>query len=252
MSEPTLAECQRRLEQRRREVKITVSGASGNVVKAGDVRVSCFGGPLRDGPGVCEPSEADIEARQQARQVVISGALAASNVPLRHANREPLDRSGPWNVAYERILGKLGTGFTIVLAGLRGNGKTQLGVELIRQFILTERRGSALFSTATQFFMAIKAGYDGQGKPEAKVLAQYRRPRLLVIDELAQRRESEWERLLLYELLNHRYNDLTDTLLISNQDVRQAELSLGPAIVSRLRETGGIIQADWASYREKV
>ena len=57
---------------------------------------------------------------------------------------------------------------------------------------------------------------------------------------------------MLYELLNHRYNDLTDTLLISNQDVRQAELSLGPAIVSRLRETGGIIQADWASYREKV
>lgn len=42
---------------------------------------------------------------------------------------------------------------------------------------------------------------------------------------------------------------MSDTLIISNQDVSALTASLGPSTVSRMRETGGVIECDWESYR---
>lgn len=98
--------------------------------------------------------------------------------------------------------------------------------------------------------MEIKAAYQSADRSEKDVLAEFTRPLLLVMDEIGQRSDSDWENRLLFEFLNRRYHSLKDTLLISNQTVDGFTKSLGPSLISRMQETGGLIECDWPSYRK--
>ena len=173
--------------------------------------------------------------------------MTVSCAPKRQRDNTNLDRTGEWEKTRATVAAKLGSGFIIALVGTRGCGKTQIGVELIRQLSQDFKRSK--FCSAMEFFMRIKAGYRDDGDPEEKVIAEFAKPALLVIDEIGQRSENDWENRLLYELINRRYNAVLDTLVISNQEVGQLEASIGPSLVSRMRETGGVVECNWQSYR---
>ena len=204
-----------------------------------------------------KPLPPEEEARRQAqreRERAESSAhrlrelMAEARAPKRQlANRE-LDRSGPWGEKYVKILGMLGTGFIVALIRHRGNGKTQMAVELIRHNAEQSKR--SLYATATEFFMDVKATYRTDAREsERDVLNRYGKPALLVLDEIGRRGETDWEDRLLFELVDRRYRDVKDTLLLSNQDGAQFETAVGAAITSRLNETGGIVECDWESFR---
>ena len=123
-----------------------------------------------------------------------------------------------------------------------------MGVELIRSNAYDLR--SSLFCTATEFFMDVKSAYRDQTKnTEADIIKHFGRPSLLVIDELGKRGDTEWENRMLYELINRRYMDMKDTLLVSNLAVEIIGEALGDSLNSRMRETGGILDCNWASFR---
>jgi hypothetical protein len=178
----------------------------------------------------------------------IMGILSDSRAPKRQLYHSNLDRNGEWAIAEKRITGKLGSGCLIALVGNRGCGKTQLAVEAIR--FCANKGKRARYCTATEFFMEVKATYGNESRSEKNVLDEFSRPLLLVIDEVGQRSESEWENRLLFELLNRRYNALKDTLLISNQTSDEFSKSMGPSLVSRMVETGGLIECRWPTYRK--
>ena len=159
------------------------------------------------------------------------------------------DWSGLWGVTAEKVKAKLGTGFLIALHGRNGNGKTQMAVEMMR-YQTGERMKSARFTTSTEFFMAVKATYKPDAtRDEASLVADFCKPSLLVVDEVEKRGASEWENNLLFHLFNRRYNDMKDTLIISNLIRAELDTHLGPSLVSRLNETGGMIHCDWPSRR---
>lgn len=173
----------------------------------------------------------------------------SAHCPKRHTKTVELDRTGPWAEREKALAARLGTGFLIGMVGTRGCGKTQLAVELIRQRTASINR--ALYCTAMEFFMDIKAGYGSKSSTSEKdIIEKYTRPELLVIDEMGKRGDTEWENRLLYELINRRYNEVDDTLILSNQETADFEAALGPSIVSRMRETGGIIECNWETYRK--
>lgn len=186
-------------------------------------------------------------ADARERKGKVASLRADWNAPLRHASFTP-EVTGPWGDAFRKLSNRLGSGFLVALIGTRGNGKTQIGVELMK--VSTDNLKSALFTTATGFFMAVKATYrrDAQ-ETEAGVLKVYCKPSLLVIDEAARRAETGWENNLLFELLNQRYNGMTDTIMICNMGRADFEQSLGASLVSRMNETGGIIDCNWPSFR---
>lgn len=175
-------------------------------------------------------------------------SITRAGLPKRHASNANLDRTGEWGRKETVLQAKLGSGFLVALIGNRGPGKTQLGVELIKHFIKTKRK-QGYFCSATQFFMAVKASYKHETECEEDVINRFVGYGLLVIDEIGQRSETEWENRLLYELLNRRYNAMKDTLLISNQDKATLQSALGSSLASRMDETGGIIECNWQSYR---
>jgi DNA replication protein DnaC len=101
-----------------------------------------------------------------------------------------------------------------------------------------------------EFFMEGKQSYrKDSDETEMGVLKRYRTPDLLVIDEIGKRGETTWEDTLLFELIDMRYRDMSDTLLISNQTQQEFTASLGPSLASRMKETGGVVECNWKGWR---
>lgn len=149
-----------------------------------------------------------------------------------------------------RLLVPLKSGFLIALIGPRGTGKTKLAADLIRansNFMRTSK-----YVKAIEVFVRIKGTYSAKPKEsEQDALDAFHKPSLLVLDELSERGESQWEERMLRLIIDKRYDDNKDTLLIGNFAFSELAKNIGDSIASRIQETGGVIQCDWPSFRNK-
>ena len=75
-------------------------------------------------------------------------------------------------------------------------------------------------------------------------------PDLLIIDEIGVQFGSEFEKNLIFDILNERYENRRPTLLLSNLTVPEVRAFLGERIYDRLKEDGGrCVSFDWQSHR---
>jgi DNA replication protein DnaC len=185
-----------------------------------------------------------------------SGRMIRSGLPLRHREAKPevLDRTGPWAVAYEGALAVVNQGGMACVLGQRGTGKTQLATELARAFIAgragKDEDNPVLYVRAMELFAALRGAFrKGSDQTEMDVLAKFRKVPLLVIDEIQERGETEFEDRTLVLLLDQRYGDMRPTLILSNLARAELAASLGKSVVSRIQEVGTVIECNWKSYR---
>lgn len=199
-------------------------------------------------------SNGDAERRKRAQEVEIRRAAISTlqsrwNAPERQLRAVQLNPGGKWGETLRWVEDQIGHGCLVGLTGTRGNGKTQIAVEAMR--FATQNLRRAYYDTATGFFLRLKATFNRDSRlTEADVLDQFRVPQLLVLDELGKRSENDWENRVLFELLDRRYRDNADTILISNQDRNGFMEAVGASIASRMLETGGIIECRWPSFRK--
>ena len=106
-----------------------------------------------------------------------------------------------------------------------------------------------MYARTVELFMDIKTAYDPEGPTEASVLRRYALPALLVLDEAQERGDTDWENRMLTYLIDRRYGEMKDTLLVSNLKADDFRSAIGLSIYSRLVETGGIVVCDWPSFR---
>lgn len=77
-------------------------------------------------------------------------------------------------------------------------------------------------------------------------------PDLLILDEVGVQHGSDTEKLILFEIINGRYEAARPTIVISNLDAAGLEQFLGERAFDRLREGGGrLVVFDWESHRGK-
>ena len=187
------------------------------------------------------------ESDERRRLEKIKACWDNSYVPKRHKINVDLTQTamGKWRDMYQKLCGKLGTGFVTALLGTRGNGKTQLAVCLIRA--ACDAGGSPRYVKAMDLFAAMRSGMKaGQ---ELQAMEQWRKPSLLVIDEAHERGETDYEHRMLANLIDHRYDAMHDTLLIANQTPEAFAASVSRSIVSRTHEGGETLVCDWPSFR---
>ncbi|MBI6911672.1 ATP-binding protein [Pseudomonas palleroniana] len=146
-------------------------------------------------------------------------------------------------------------GRSAMLLGTVGTGKTHLGAAMlqavIRQHAHAGLRG--LYATAGSIIRDVKATFGNRGRAEADVYADLIYPDLLVIDEVGVQHGSDFERQVLFEVINGRYEKVKPTIVVSNLGVTELRQCLGDRAVDRLRDKSGIVVVfRWASARGAV
>jgi len=103
---------------------------------------------------------------------------------------------------------------------------------------------------AMEIFLRIRATYTNPEQSELDAILEFTQPQLLVIDEVQQRGETDFENLMLAFLIDKRYDDMHDTIVIGNLTPKALTASLDPSITDRLIETGGVMECLWPSFRK--
>lgn len=130
--------------------------------------------------------------------------------------------------------------------GGTGTSKTFLSVCIIRRIM--ELGFSGAFVTMQDIIFAIKSTYDKNSDlKEMDVLKPFLDIDLLIIDEVGIS-ASEHELEKLYYIINNRYNSVKPTILLSNT-MTELEKKIGSRVVSRLEQSGFILNFTWKDYR---
>lgn len=146
----------------------------------------------------------------------------------------------------------LKTGRSALFIGKPGTGKTHLAVGVGLQIMERDSR-SVLFLTVMRAVRRVKDTWGRNStQSESEAIASLVFPDLLILDEVGVQFGSDAERLILFDVLNERYEKRRPTLLLSNFTRDEVQAFLGERIFDRLREDGGeFIPFDWDSHRGK-
>ncbi|TFL14451.1 AAA family ATPase [Pusillimonas caeni] len=142
-------------------------------------------------------------------------------------------------------------GVSLIFCGGVGSGKTHLAIGIAKQIMQGYR--SALFMSVMGAVRSVKETWRDSDISERKALQNLIEPDLLILDEVGVQFGSDTEKLILFEIINGRYENRRSTILISNLAMDKLTEYLGERVVDRLREGGGkLVVFDWPSYRKRA
>ncbi len=141
-------------------------------------------------------------------------------------------------------------GRSMMLLGDVGTGKTHLGCAVAQQ-VIRSYGVSARYTMAIEIIRDIKMTFDKKSEQtERDVYAGLLAPDLLVIDEVGVQHGSDFERQVLFEVIDSRYRNLMPTIVISNLGLAGLRKCLGDRAVDRLTDAGGpAVLFTWSSAR---
>ena len=144
------------------------------------------------------------------------------------------------------------TGRSLLFLGKPGTGKTHLAAGIGLQIM--ERGYSVYFTTVMRALRRVKNTWSRSSvETETEAIDSLVYPGLLILDEVGVQFGSDTEKLILFDVLNARYEERLPTLLLSNHTLQEVKAFLGERIFDRLREDGGeVIAFTWESHRGKA
>jgi len=185
--------------------------------------------------------------------------------PKRYEDASPAGGDG-WLANYAQALATTDSGGITILYGGYGTGKTRMAWEVARAHkskrpnigtggigwsTITKKR-PMIYTTAVNLFSTIKSTYTaGTEKSEKEVVSDYTEAALLVIDEVQERGETQYEDRQLTAIIDARYAADMPTILISNYTWERLSSTLSPAVIDRIEENGAKLAFTWESFRKK-
>lgn len=147
---------------------------------------------------------------------------------------------------------RLKQGGGLVMCGKPGTGKNHLALAIAKH-VITEHQSPSLFTTALRIARVFKSTWSRNSDlTEQQVISAYTDPDLLIIDEVGVQFGSDSEKLILFEIINTRYEKMRPTILISNLPKDELSAFIGERVIDRMNDGGGCTMAfTWDSYRSK-
>lgn len=224
--------------------------------------------------------EEAAQARQQAEAVTrvaaaqtkkakhISRVIGEAGIPRRFRDRTfdnyrttaPDGASVPEMVKALELARRFATGFpkvvelgaSLIFCGKPGTGKTHLACA-IGNHVMQHFGNSALFLTVFDAVQRIKETYGAEGRSEKQVMDALCAVDLLILDEVGVQFGTNYEEVVITQIINRRYSEMRPTIILSNLDQAGLAQFLGQRVVDRVDEGGGgIVAFDWGSYRKSV
>lgn len=143
-----------------------------------------------------------------------------------------------------------GTG--LIFSGKAGAGKTHLACSIAHEVI--EQGAHVQFSTVAQVMRQIKSSFAKDSETtEQQEIDHFSNIQLLILDEVGMDYGTDFNKALIFEILNNRYENVLPTILLTNLDADALKDYLGARLVDRMREGGGrMVSFTWESYRNKA
>lgn len=197
-----------------------------------------------------------IAEHERARVARVARLFEASGIPKRFAVKRLADydaREAPQRRVLDlaqRYVARFAEqpDASLVLCGKPGTGKTHLACGIASALIETGH--AAVFTSVLSAIRGIKETYRRDAEfAEADAIDRLVAPALLIMDEVGVQVGSEHEKMLLFEVINERYQACRATILISNLNIDELTAYLGDRMLDRFRECGAVVAFDWASYR---
>jgi DNA replication protein DnaC len=206
-------------------------------------------------------AEEEAEARR-IRRLAWESKIGAAGIPERFQTRT-LDTFEADTPAQQHALDvaktyaasftdALKTGRCLLFVGRPGTGKTHLAVGIGLRIMGAENR-TVLFTTVMRAIRRVKDSWAKDStETESQAIAALTYPDLLILDEVGVQFGSDFERNIMFDVLNERYEKRRPTILLSNLSKDELVGFLGERVFDRMREDGGkFIPFDWDSHRSK-
>lgn len=138
-------------------------------------------------------------------------------------------------------------GTSLVFSGRPGTGKSHLAIAIAQALL---GRTTVLYAGTLDIIRMIRATWGrDSAKSEAEVLDSLAKVGLLIMDEVGVQYGTEGEKVLLFDVINRRYQDVRPTIYLTNLDAAGLREYLGDRAFDRLREAGIWVPFPWNSYR---
>lgn len=143
-------------------------------------------------------------------------------------------------------------GRSAIFCGKPGTGKTHLAVGVGLHAMTLGKL--VLFTTVQRAVRRVKDSWrKDSNESETDVIDMLVQPDLLILDEIGVQFGSEFEKNLMFDILNERYEKSRPSLLLSNLTAPEVKIFLGERVYDRMKEDGGkCIPFDWQSHRGQV
>lgn len=226
----------------------------------------------------CEVERKDLECKNRT-SARLKSLLEISGIPKRFKNYTFDDYKVDGHENKKRVLEAIkqytcdfdankGKGRSMTWIGGPGTGKTMLGCclvksiiqktylayefnEIYREYHLETHDCFSHYRTEYSLIRSIKNTWSKDSSyTEEDKINNFCEPDLLIIDEVGVSFNSDADKLLLYQVINSRYEMNLPSVLISNLNIKDLTAYCGERIVDRMRENEGIqLLFNWESYR---
>lgn len=151
----------------------------------------------------------------------------------------------------DKWLDRKAKGGGLVLCGKPGTGKNHLACAIAHQ-VINQHQDEVFLTTAMRIIRKVKSTWERKAElSESEALQFYCEKDLLIIDEIGVQFGTESELIILFEIINERYEQMRPTILISNLNESELAKYIGERVIDRMREgQGAVINFDWESYRK--
>lgn len=235
----------------------------------GEFESRCFIGSIWSKCPTCTDERAQREAAEEQardrerRRAAWQLKIGESGIPERFqsrtlqtfvaesdAQRAALTFAQHYADAFDEVLD---TGRSALFVGKPGTGKTHLAAGIGLQLMRDQNR-TVLFTTVMRAVRRVKDSWTkGSTESESQAIAALSFPDLLILDEVGVQFGSDFEKNMLFDVLNERYEKRRPTILLSNLPAEEVTGYLGERVVDRIREDGGrIVRFTWESHRVKA
>lgn len=124
-------------------------------------------------------------------------------------------------VSLEDVLTIIDDGKGLFLFGDTGTGKTIYAASLLLEVIKKRKLEykstiSGKYTGGSEFFQEIRETMNNSEISSSDVLQKYEEADILILDEIGTEKPSDWVFQMFYLLMNHRYEYLKPTIIVSN------------------------------------
>lgn len=149
----------------------------------------------------------------------------------------------------ERFVNEFPCEKSMIMVGGVGTGKTLLASAMLDSLVDNNR---CEIIKVIDLIRHLKTTWSKDSEnTEEDLIKYYIKLDLLILDEVGSQFGSDTEKLFIFDIIDGRYQDMKQTVLISNLDIGGIKEVIGERCVDRLREGGGsMIAFDWKSSRK--